>query len=600
MKTFFKKEKKTTNGIKKTKQIGIIMIGSLVLMSITFLANSLVTGFAQEQALGGLNRVYDNWIQLERYETDLVKATDNCSFYVNMVIHYEMPQAQAEMAGLIQEEVAKVNTTFKEMHTIVNTLEDGDIVGITKEEVQAALTEYEAATAVVTEQASTVAELYLAGNAEDAAAANNGANANGQAMAAAQTNFLNLVKTASDNLIESRRNIVDTLSSVSSFIFFYFLGTAGIIIFIVIKSIVKPTKAASTQLATIIEKIDSAEGDLTERIDVKANNEVGQLVGGINNFIEQLQSIMKQIKEESQHMNELVLSITNKVNASSDNSSNVSAAMEELSASMEEISATLNSVTEGAQSVLMLSEGISTKAEDGKEFVSTVKANAVSIRTDALNSKESTLAIMEEIRDMLKIAIENSNNVTKINELTEDILNISSQTNLLALNASIEAAHAGEFGKGFAVVANEIRSLADSTKNTANNIQEISFMVTNAVNDLSANANKMLEFIDTTVIEDYNKFVNTANSYHDDAEHINQMLEKFYFSASELAETMKQMTEGIDGINVAVEESAQGVALAAENTSQLVEAIVNIKRDTDENQEISEKLNNEVEKFKNI
>ena len=83
-------------------------------------------------------------------------------------------------------------------------------------------------------------------------------------------------------------------------------------------------------------------------------------------------------------------------------------------------------------------------------------------------------------------------------------------------------------------------------------------MVTNAVKELSSNANKMIEFIDSTVVNDYDKFVETANSYHDDAEHINKMLEEFYYNASELAETMKQMSEGVDGINIAVEESAQG------------------------------------------
>ena len=201
---------------------------------------------------------------------------------------------------------------------------------------------------------------------------------------------------------------------------------------------------------------------------------------------------------------------------------------------------------------------------------------------------------------MLEVAIANSRSVEKINELTDEILSISSQTNLLALNASIEAARAGEAGKGFAVVADEIRVLAENSKNTANNIQSISGLVTNAVEELASDANKMIEFIDSAVLADYDKFVDMANSYHDDADHMDEILQNFYGNASKLAETMAQMTEGIDGINIAVDESAQGVTMAAQSTAQLVDALVSIKSESDTNKSISEELQGEVKKFKNI
>ena len=163
-----------------------------------------------------------------------------------------------------------------------------------------------------------------------------------------------------------------------------------------------------------------------------------------------------------------------------------------------------------------------------------------------------------------------------------------------------EAARAGEAGKGFAVVADEIRDLAERSKDTANHIQEISGLVIEAVDKLADNANGMLEFIDSTVLSDYDKLVDVANQYYADADKLDTMMDNIDDKSTELENNITSINESIDGINVAIDENTQGVAMVADNAGQLVEMLGNIKEEAESNREISDELSNEVARFRHI
>ncbi len=364
--------------------------------------------------------------------------------------------------------------------------------------------------------------------------------------------------------------------------------------------IARPAKQSGHRLQDIITKIENNEGDLTERIPVKSKDEIGQMVVGINTFIEQLQGILQHIKQESENMMDSVEKIGSEIEESNDTANSVSATMEEMAASMEEISATLGQLATGSDQVLTQIQQITGQVNDGAQLVADIKSRAAQRRQSTITSKASARQNNSDIRSTHEPAVQESRSVEQIQDLTGEILNITSQTNLLALNASIEAARAGEAGRGFAVVADEIRILADNSRDTANNIQTISNQVTEAVGRLAANAEEMLRFVDNTVMNDYNGFVEIVEQYAADADSINAILTAFAGDTEEINGTIEAMNTGINDISTAVDESAKGVVDVAENTVHLVQSISQIQKETENNKDISSKLSAEVNRFQNV
>ncbi len=574
------------------KHIGTKIISMLALLVVLYVVTIIVSDYSGQRSISGLKMVGNNYLALQRECTALTKATEECKLYGNLIVMMDDAQTAENIAHSMSDVIGEIDASVTEMDALVAACNDAELASL--------LDAYKAELETLKGIAAEVAEKYLAGDPAGAAAASDGIYAQSTALQDIEDRFNARLQINAETVIEARVTGAADLAKLNSTLFFVYVGMSALMILVVIKSIAKPARKASSHLGQIIDKIEKNEGDLTERIDVSTQDEVGELVRGVNSFMDQLQGIMQKIQRESVHMDELVNNITGGINDSNENASSVSATMEELSASMEEVAATLDQITVGTQEILNASQNMRNKASSGADFVKEVKDRAVEIREQTLESKNTTSQMIFDIRLLLEKAIENSRSVEKINGLTAEILNISSQTNLLALNASIEAARAGEAGRGFAVVADEISVLAGNSRDTANNIQSISALVTEAVENLAKSANDMLEFIDTTVLTDYDKFVNVANIYHNDADSMDDILHEFYNNAQELANTMSNMTEGIDGINIAVDESAQGVTVAAQSTGHLVEALGAIKAEADTNREISQQLQEEVQRFKNI
>ena len=369
------------------------------------------------------------------------------------------------------------------------------------------------------------------------------------------------------------------------------------VVVVIIKTVVKPLRKQTSELTEIIDEIKGGHGDLTKRVTVKSMDEIGQSSIGINHFIETLQNIMSNIISNSNVLDGVVGNVASSVAASSDNANDISAIMEELSATMEEVSATTNSVSENTTAAEGKVQKMADQTKVMSQYAQDMKKRATELEHTATENMNNTNEMIGEITTEMNQALENSKSVEKVTQLTADILNISSQTNLLALNASIEAARAGEAGKGFAVVADEIRQLADSSRETANNIQTINEQVIEAVQGLVVSSEKIVGYINENILPDYRAFVQGGQQYNDDATHIDNTMAEYAGEAQDILATMMEMTEAIEGISRAVEESANGVTDAATNIDSLVQSMSTVNGQMEENSTVAKNLKEESAAF---
>ena len=405
---------------------------------------------------------------------------------------------------------------------------------------------------------------------------------------------------ATDHAMRQMHALAAFAKTTGGVCFVFAIGALIVAFLISTRKVVNPIVKTNKELKEISALINDNNGDLTKRVNVKSSDEIGQLAQGINQFLDILQNTIGKIVEGSKNLDNMINSVGENVTVSNDNAQDVSSAMEELSATMQEIAATIQTVNDNTESVGKNVVDIADKTEQINNYSQDMRERADSLAKSADENKRTTDEMVGNIVGTLKKAIEDSKSVERVNELTGEILNISSQTNLLALNASIEAARAGEAGKGFAVVADEIRQLADSSRDTANNIQAINEHVTSAVYQLIDNSNKIIKYIEETILVDYDSFVQAGAQYNEDACYISETMQEFAEKTEKLKELMKNTVESIEGISSGVEQSANAVTSSAVSTSQLVEQMNSIDKEMSESRNTVGELKAQTDVFKNF
>ena len=365
----------------------------------------------------------------------------------------------------------------------------------------------------------------------------------------------------------------------------------------VLRWVIYPLANTNREMNEIISEIDNRQGDLTRRVTITNNKEVASVGGGINAFMAKLQEIFRMISSNSRDLEGVVNEVRESVQTSNGSVSDLSALTEELSATMQDISDNASRINENTESVAGEVKSIAEKTIEINQYTKEMKEHAEAMEHAARENMDTTGAKVNDIVSVLSQAIEDSNSVNQVDNLTNDILNIASQTNLLALNASIEAARAGDAGKGFAVVASEISQLAAARQEAANNIQSINAIVITAVHNLADNANGLVEYMNEKILPEFQKFVESGGAYHDKATFIEGVMADFEAKTDSLQNSMDEIANSVNTISHAIEEGVSGVVSAADSTQVLVSDMDKISKKMDENFAIAEGLKKETSVF---
>lgn len=347
-------------------------------------------------------------------------------------------------------------------------------------------------------------------------------------------------------MVESSIIISILIIIVLSFIGYLFSNT-----------ITSPIKKV-TRLIRKTADFDLQSDDTVEEL-LKNKDETGYMSRSIIKLRKSFREMMIQLSESSESISNQADSLFLIANTVNENACDNSATGEELSAGMEQSLASSVLIQENIHHIEASTLNMREKAITGVDVSKTIMERAKKLQYSTESASSKTRAIYESVKEDTELAIEQSKSVFKINELTKTIIDIAEQTNLLSLNASIEAARAGEAGKGFSVVANEIRHLSEQSTNTVSNITEIVNGVNAAVKKMAQSLTQILSFLDENVLSDYSNFIDVSYQYNEDAIKVNATMDNMHEAIDELSVTMKNITQEMSEINLAISESASGV-----------------------------------------
>lgn len=308
------------------------------------------------------------------------------------------------------------------------------------------------------------------------------------------------------------------------------------------------------RLNQVVGSLSEGHGDLTQRLTVERNDEIGQISLSINRFIEKLQDLFIDVSQSSNNINAAVGQINQQSATNSSTLSRHNVETEQAITAIEEMSAAAASIQESADNAASVTDKTKHYAETSKQTVS-----------DAVRSVGD---LIDQVTAMSSTISEMNSDTQQISSVLEVIGDIAEQTNLLALNAAIEAARAGEQGRGFAVVADEVRALAARTQQSTSKINDI-------ISKLKLTADNVVKEMDSTkasceiTAEHTNLVMDSLNVVTDSVAEINDLNTLMATSALEQKTVTEEVSRNMSAIQSIIDELNRNASHTESITSEL-------------------------------
>ncbi len=560
------RKKDNTGKRKRGVGIGIKIMGLLLLLAITAISCVGVLVWTLQSVIGTSDQIVSEQVA----EQEKISTLSRQFTYINsQVLTHVMTTNSVTMDTLSEKILQDITDMEQQIEEFGALLSEGD-------ERKEAL---DSASAELAKYRKTV-ESLLVTSAENKTQAYVSATSNLPMFNEHIENYMNrMLEITAQEMEQAQGQMEQSAARVPGIISVASIALLVVVIVIMLGLrlwVIGPVKKATKQVDELVEGIRCNKGDITKRIHVGSRDEVGRLAIAINDLVAQMQIIIRAITEGCGQMEEKqadIISNVEKVNATADHTMQNLGIMSE---GMQLVTGAIDGVQQDTGVLDHTVENMLEVAQNGRDYAADIKEKAGKMKATAVESKQEATLVMKEIDTAMTESIANSRQIHKITELTEEILGIAGTTNLLALNASIEAARAGEAGRGFAVVAEEIRKLADSSRESANNIQKISNRVVESVEELSENATRLLEFMNTRVMKDYDALEDTGSNYHEAADHVDEMMNEFRRKIDELLSVLQNVNTANTQMEATVGDSTEKLSAVEKNNQGLQQEMKDI------------------------
>ena len=306
---------------------------------------------------------------------------------------------------------------------------------------------------------------------------------------------------------------------------------------------------------------------------------------------------MHNISDNSEELKVSADSVSTSIDRVRMSTSEISEMITDINDSMTGTAASMSQFNDRMAVITDSVDGMVDDIKEGEQKTRELKRNADQNGKDAVIKCKEVHDKIEEIEVSLSDKIEKSKAVEQINNLTDNIINITDQTNLLSLNAAIEAARAGEAGKGFSVVAQEIGKLAEDSARAAAEIQRISAEVVGSVNDLAEESKNMLDYMGDAAISGYEALRDSSNAYAESTSEFGNMMSRFSQVGSEIYSNVDQMRQATGDMNYVISNTVTNLNNISDKASNMVVNMSNMEEQLKKNNVVSDSLYGEVGKF---